>query len=45
MLILEERRGKNQLEKMSMGDAVSVVTIFLAKKSVIKIDRCAGVLS
>jgi hypothetical protein len=46
MLILVEGTGKNQMQpgQESTGCS-SVVTLFLAKKSMTKTDRCAGALS
>jgi len=47
MLISVEGRGKNQLESVqdSMWECSSAVTLFFAKKSLTKTDRCAGALS
>jgi hypothetical protein len=41
MLISVEGTGKNQLEP-GQGTIGDVVTMFFAKKSLIKTDRCAG---
>ena len=42
-----EGTGKNQVQpcQESMGGCSSVATLFFAKKSLNKIDRCAGALS